>query len=157
MNSVQQRYNKVHDITKIWYHIYSKRGNWMTDLIKMYNAKGGGNPNPLHPVHNGIIIDLPYRLFKECNHKDITIKSIDMRLTDWGDINTTIDIHYNKKGIHFKNNWENIDTVKRMSKIVSFILNKIKEDPNIILSKEPMPCTEQHAWLVNLTLNDLKL
>lgn len=157
MNSVVQRYNKVHDITKIQYHIFSKRGGWMQDLIKMYNAKGGANPTPLYSIHNGIYIDLPHKLFKESNHKDVTIKGIDMRLTDWGDINTTIDIHYNKTGIHFKNNWENIDTVKRMSKIVSFILNKIKEDPNIILSKEPRPCENKHAWLVNLTLKDLKL
>ena len=155
MNSVVQRYNKNSDVTKIQYHIFSKRGNWMTDLIKRYCAHV--KPDPILPTHNGIYMSIPRNLFKENNDKAVTLKSVEMRLTEWGDVNTTIEIECNDKGIYFKNNWENIDTLKRMSKIVSFILNNIKENPSAVLNKTLKPCDERHAWLIDLTLNDLKL
>ena len=154
MNSVVQRYSKTKDITTVDYHIFSKRGKWTNDLIKMYIAKDSKN---VIPVHNGMILNLPGKLLKEYNHKNVSICKAEMRLTEWGDINTTLSLEYNKPGINFSNNWENIDTIKRLSKIVSFILNHIKKNQDIILNKNPEPCTDMHAYNINLTLKDLNL
>ena len=80
-----------------------------------------------------------------------------MRLSECGYVHTNLCSEYNPPGIIFSNNWENIDTVKRLSKLVSFILNHIKKNQDIILSKNPEPCTDMHAYNMNLTLKDLNL
>jgi len=157
MNSVVQRYNKVKDITDISYHIYTKRGKWVKDLIHMFDAKYSNTKSPVI-VGNGLVINLPYKLFNEYNHKDVDIVDVQMRIQEWGDVHTNIDIKYNKPGINFQNNWNNIDTVKRMSKITSFILNHLKENQSIILNgRSENVCYDTHAYNINLTLKDLNL
>lgn len=159
MNSVVQRYSKVTDITDISYYIHSKRGKWVKDLILMFDAKYSKSPS-IVVTGNGLVLNLPYKLFNEYNHKDVDIVDVQMRIQEWGDVTTTVDIKYNKPGINFKNNWDNIDTVKRMSKITSFILNHLKENQSIILNeagKSENVCYDRHAYVINLTLKDLNL
>ena len=66
-----------------------------------------------------------------------------------------VDMKYVESGMHFTNNWDNIDDVRRMTKIQSFILNKIKNNPDIILTKDMSMCKDMYFYKTSLTKQDL--
>jgi hypothetical protein len=67
-----------------------------------------------------------------------------------------LDVKYKQKGnLNFQNNWENINDIKRLSKIKSYILKTIKENPLLILNQTLAFNEDLYYYNLTITKNNL--
>jgi hypothetical protein len=151
-NHVIQEHNIETGISTIKYSTHSKRGKWTGQLITAFNSK----KKKSNPVLNSMQINIPKELFKEHNNSETEITKAILYMHEWGDVQMHLDVKYKQKGnLNFQNNWENINDIKRLSKIKSYILKTIKENPLLILNQTLAFNEDLYYYNLTITKNNL--
>jgi len=152
-NHLTQEYDIETGITTMRYGTFTKRGKWVSKLLKDYTNKfvGLNRPNL-----NTFRIDLPHELFKEHLNSKTIVKAANIHISEWGDVQLHFDVEYKDKGnFNFQNNWQNIDDLKRLNKIQSYVLNTIKKNPSIIIDQPLKMCKDLYYYHLSITKNNL--